>query len=202
MDDRSRIRPVWQCFRCNRHSCPARICRCRSSSRVMPQLVRDCMRDNNPRFGVVLISQGREVGGGDVRCDVGTVARITECVEIAGSGRFMLRCRTAERIKVCEWLPDDPYPRAIVAGVAGRAGRSGECRPTGGPRRPDDGTVRTLGNGQAICRCRIGRMCSAPTTASSIPENGCTRWRPAFPSGRPTATRCWPRRRPPSGWQP
>ena len=78
------------------------------------ELVRDCMRDNNPRFGVVLISQGREVGGGDVRCDVGTVARITEYADIAGSGRFVLRCRTGERIKVCEWLPDDPYPRAIV----------------------------------------------------------------------------------------
>jgi len=77
-------------------------------------LVRDCIRDKDPRFGVVLISQGGEVGGGDVRCDVGTVARITECVDIAGSGRFVLRCRTGERIKVCEWLPDDPYPRAIV----------------------------------------------------------------------------------------
>ncbi|BBX47842.1 LON peptidase substrate-binding domain-containing protein [Mycobacterium cookii] len=78
------------------------------------ELVRDCLRDNDPRFGVVLISQGREVGGGDVRCDVGTVAKITECVDIAGSGRYVLRCRTAERIKVCEWLPDDPYPRAVV----------------------------------------------------------------------------------------
>ena len=26
----------------------------------------------------------------------------------------MLRCRTGERIRVCEWLPDDPYPRATV----------------------------------------------------------------------------------------
>ena len=78
------------------------------------ELVRDCLRDNDPRFGVVLISQGGEVGGGDVRCDVGTVAKITECVDIAGSGRFILSCRTAERIKVCEWLPDDPYPRAVV----------------------------------------------------------------------------------------
>jgi uncharacterized protein len=77
-------------------------------------LVRDCMRDDDPRFGVVLISQGREVGGGDVRCDVGTVARITECVDLAGSGRFMLRCRTGERIRVCDWLPDDPYPRAMM----------------------------------------------------------------------------------------
>lgn len=78
------------------------------------ELVRDCLRDSEPRFGVVLISQGREVGGGDVRCDVGTVAEIAECVDIAGSGRFILRCRTAERIKVCEWLPDDPYPRSVV----------------------------------------------------------------------------------------
>jgi uncharacterized protein len=77
-------------------------------------LVRDCMSDDDPRFGVVLISQGREVGGGDVRCDVGTVARITECVELADAGRFVLRCRTGERIRVCDWLPDDPYPQAIV----------------------------------------------------------------------------------------
>lgn len=77
-------------------------------------LVRDCLRDDDPRFGVVLISRGREVGGGDARCDVGTVARITDCVDLAGSGRFMLRCRTGERIRVCDWLPDDPYPRAVV----------------------------------------------------------------------------------------
>jgi len=95
------------------------------------QLVRDCLRDNEPRFGVVLISQGREVGGGDVRCDVGTVAEIAECVEIAGSGRFILSCRGGDRIKVCEWLPDDPYPRAVVqvwldqAGDAVSAGRIG-----------------------------------------------------------------------------
>jgi uncharacterized protein len=77
-------------------------------------LVRDCIRDEDPRFGVVLISQGREVGGGDVRCDVGTVARITECVDLAGSGRFILRCRTGERIRVSDWLRDEPYPRAMV----------------------------------------------------------------------------------------
>jgi uncharacterized protein len=87
-------------------------------------LVRDCMRDDDPRFGVVLISQGREVGGGDVRCDVGTVARITECVDLAGSGRFMLRCRTGERIRVCDWLPDDPYPRAMVQAWPDEPGES------------------------------------------------------------------------------
>jgi uncharacterized protein len=77
-------------------------------------LVQDCMRDAEPRFGVVLISRGREVGGGDVRCDIGAVARITECVDLGDSGRFTLHCRMGERIRVCDWLPDDPYPRAMV----------------------------------------------------------------------------------------
>ena len=49
-------------------------------------LVADCMRNPEPRFGVVLISQGREVGGGDARSDVGVLTRITECAEL-GSGR-------------------------------------------------------------------------------------------------------------------
>jgi Lon protease-like protein len=76
-------------------------------------LVRDCMRQADPRFGVVLISRGREVGGGDSRCDVGALAHIVECAD-AGAGRYLLRCRVGQRIRVCEWLPDDPYPRAVV----------------------------------------------------------------------------------------
>ncbi|MGA7053456.1 MAG: LON peptidase substrate-binding domain-containing protein, partial [Mycobacterium sp.] len=75
-------------------------------------LVRHCLDSGEP-FGVVLIARGREVGGGDLRSDVGVLARITECVD-QGSGRYLLRCRTGERIRVCEWLPDDPYPRAAV----------------------------------------------------------------------------------------
>jgi Lon protease-like protein len=31
-----------------------------------------------------------------------------------GAGRYSLHCRTGERIRVTEWLPDDPYPRAMV----------------------------------------------------------------------------------------
>lgn len=75
-------------------------------------LVRHCLDTGEP-FGVVLISRGREVGGGDERCDVGVLCRIDECVD-AGAERYALRCRTGERIRVCEWLPDDPYPRASV----------------------------------------------------------------------------------------
>lgn len=75
-------------------------------------LVRHCVDTGDP-FGVVLISRGREVGGGDARCDVGVLCRIDECVD-EGADRYSLRCRTGERIRVCEWLPDDPYPRASV----------------------------------------------------------------------------------------
>jgi uncharacterized protein len=75
-------------------------------------LVRHCIDSGEP-FGVVLISRGREVGGGDSRSDVGVLSRITECVD-HGSGLYELVCRTGDRIRVREWLPDDPYPRAVV----------------------------------------------------------------------------------------
>lgn len=75
-------------------------------------LVRRCTDGDEP-FGVVLIAQGREVGGDDSRCDVGVLSRIAEHADL-GAGRYVLRCRTGERIRVSQWLPDDPYPRATV----------------------------------------------------------------------------------------
>lgn len=75
-------------------------------------LVRDCLAGDR-EFGVVLIERGSEVGGGDVRTDVGTVARIVEAEEYP-DGRFGLVAVGVRRIVVGEWLPDDPYPRAEV----------------------------------------------------------------------------------------
>lgn len=76
-------------------------------------LVRACLAAEDPVFGVVLIAAGREVGGGDARSDVGALARITEHSDM-GAGRYRLKCVMAERIRVLEWLPDDPYPRAVM----------------------------------------------------------------------------------------
>ncbi|TXG92472.1 ATP-dependent protease [Rhodococcus rhodnii] len=77
------------------------------------RLVEDALDENpaEPTFGVVLIARGSEVGGGDERYDVGTLARIEAHVR-AGDGRYELFCRTRSRIRVLEWLPDDPYPVA------------------------------------------------------------------------------------------
>jgi uncharacterized protein len=76
-------------------------------------LVSDCLATEDPAFGVVLIAAGREVGGGETRSDVGALAHITECADF-GDGRYRLRCVMGERIRVLEWHPDDPYPRAAV----------------------------------------------------------------------------------------
>lgn len=63
-------------------------------------------------FGVVLIERGSEVGGGDVRFGVGTVARIVS-VEI-GEGAIGLLATGTARFEVVRWLEDDPFPRAEV----------------------------------------------------------------------------------------
>jgi Lon protease-like protein len=75
-------------------------------------LARHCMAGDR-RLGVVLIERGSEVGGGDVRFDVGTRAVIADAVEL-DDGRWILILVGEDRVRVLRWLPDDPYPRAEV----------------------------------------------------------------------------------------
>jgi Lon protease-like protein len=75
-------------------------------------LAETCLRGDG-RFGVVLIERGREVGGGDSRFSVGTVARIVEAARTP-DGRYLLATEGVERLRVRRWLPDDPYPRAEI----------------------------------------------------------------------------------------
>jgi Lon protease-like protein len=76
------------------------------------ELMEDCLRGNS-EFGVVLIERGSEVGGGDERFGVGTVARIAEAARFP-DGRWALITVGSRRIRIRTWLPDDPYPMALV----------------------------------------------------------------------------------------
>ena len=64
-------------------------------------------------FGVCLIERGSEVGGGDVRSGVGCMAHILEGQQ-TDDGRWALLAVGDRRVRITEWLEDDPYPMAIV----------------------------------------------------------------------------------------
>ena len=72
-------------------------------------------------FGVVLIERGSEVGGGEVRSGVGTMARILEARE-SEAGHWAVVAMGLQRIVVDRWLPDDPYPMAEVRPFPDRPG--------------------------------------------------------------------------------
>lgn len=76
------------------------------------RLVDDCLT-GTAELGMVLIERGSEVGGGDVRFDVGCLARIVEHVRLPDDRRALLLVGV-DRLRVREWLPDDPYPVADV----------------------------------------------------------------------------------------
>jgi Lon protease-like protein len=71
-----------------------------------------CLTDDR-LFGSVLIDRGSEVGGGDQRKDVGTLIRIIQSEELP-DGRWAVVGVGIERLRVVEWLPDDPFPRCIA----------------------------------------------------------------------------------------
>jgi len=72
--------------------------------------------DGDHEFGVVLIERGSEVGGGDTRFDVATIARVVQAAELP-DGRYALATVGMGRVRVLSWLVDDPYPRAEVVAL-------------------------------------------------------------------------------------
>ncbi|WP_194764139.1 LON peptidase substrate-binding domain-containing protein [Microbacterium sp. UFMG61] len=75
-------------------------------------MIGELLDQDDPQFGVVLIERGHEVGGGDRRSSVGTIARLAtvsadaEALHIVGVGTI--------RIAVEQWTDESPYPRADV----------------------------------------------------------------------------------------
>jgi Lon protease-like protein len=78
-------------------------------------MLRDCLA-GDARFGIVLIERGSEVGGSDQRSALGTRGVISQAAELP-DGRWVLEVEGEALIEVEEWLPDDPYPEALVRGV-------------------------------------------------------------------------------------
>ena len=99
------------------------------------------LREAEHEFGVVLIERGSEVGGGDVRFGVGTVARIVS-VEQAGDS-IVLLATGAARFEVVRWLQEDPFPRAQVRELAAV--------------ELDESTPAELGAAEAVVRATISR---------------------------------------------
>ena len=76
------------------------------------KLLGDLMMSDTPEFGVVLIERGPEVGGGEKRLEIGTLASVTD---IGTLDQFYgLESTGAQRFRVNAWLPDDPYPMADI----------------------------------------------------------------------------------------
>lgn len=89
-------------------------------------MLADVMADDR-KFGVVLIERGSEIGGGDVRTDVGTVAQVIELRPLAAE-RWAVVVAGTERIRVGRWLSDTPYPRAEVVAFPDKIGASVDTR--------------------------------------------------------------------------
>lgn len=79
------------------------------------QMVQDLLAADvdPPEFGVVMIERGSEVGGGDERSAIGTIARVVD-IEVSPDGRYAVAAVGTERLRVNTWLPDDPYPLADI----------------------------------------------------------------------------------------
>lgn len=79
-------------------------------------MVSQLLESGAAEFGTVLIERGQEVGGGEQRFSVGTVARI---IQLGAGEQFVsLLAQGGRRFEVVEWLDEDPHPRAVVQEIA------------------------------------------------------------------------------------
>jgi Lon protease-like protein len=80
--------------------------------------------ESGGEFGVLLIREGSEVGGGAIPYTTGTTARIEECRELP-NGRFALTARGARRFRLRRMLPARPYPYGEIELIDDRTWESG-----------------------------------------------------------------------------
>ena len=159
------------------------------------EMITDCL-DGDRSFGVVLIERGSEVGGGEVRLRVATVASILD-VSLQDDGTLGVFAVGTDRVEVLEWLPDAPYPAAIVTPLRDRdetprssgadgeaAGRlwhpsSGRSPGVGDPSAVDEeaavaGIVRRLRS--ALAQRAEANLAAAPATIELSPDPSVALW--------------------------
>ncbi len=76
------------------------------------KLLGDLVGQENPEFGVVLIERGQEIGGGEKRLGIGTLASVTDIGTL--DEFYGIESIGTQRFRVNAWLPDDPYPMADI----------------------------------------------------------------------------------------
>ncbi len=132
-------------------------------------MVADCL-DADRCFGVVLIERGSEVGGGEVRLRVATVAHIID-VSMQEDGTVAVFAVGTGRVDVLEWLPDAPYPAAIVAPLADRVEPSANATDTADAI---GGVVRRLRS--ALAQRAEANLAAAPATIELSPDPEVALW--------------------------
>jgi uncharacterized protein len=75
-------------------------------------MLSELVKTNDTRFGVVLIERGHEVGGGEQRFGIGTIAEMLQVT--ADQGFVNLMAHGGSRLEVLSWLEDAPHPQAEV----------------------------------------------------------------------------------------
>jgi Lon protease-like protein len=131
-------------------------------------LVKDVLAGDG-EFGVVLIERGHEVGGGDTRFGVGTVARIVQTAELP-DGRWLVDAVGTERFRVTQWLPEDPYPQALVEVVDDEPGQAGpEAEAEAAERRTS--VERLL---RQVLALQVELGFPAPSAVRSLEDNPAT----------------------------
>ncbi len=107
-------------------------------------------------FGVVLIERGHEVGGGDTRFPIGTVAQIVRA-EHRPDGQYLILAVGTSRLRVVTWLAEEPYPRALVDRLVDRPPAPDEVSAAGRVGEIADQLRRVI-----VLRHRVGRPQAVP----------------------------------------
>lgn len=78
------------------------------------QQLLDDVLSGDRTFGTVLIERGSEVGGGDVRFEMGATVRIASVERLPEADHRQVVGAGINRIRVREWLEEEPYPKGEV----------------------------------------------------------------------------------------